>query len=118
MDPELATNQKAWDIVAPKFHGVCALPTWGPFEGGKDLDLLGNVSGQIVLEVGCGSGHSLTYLIRHGVKKVYGLDFSATQLAFASDLNREAIEAAKIQLIHSPMEYSIDIQPVDLIVSV
>jgi SAM-dependent methyltransferase len=118
MDPELATNQKAWDIVAPKFCGACALPTWGPFDVCKDRDLLGNISGQTVLEVGCGSGHSLTYLILNGVKKAYGLDFSATQLAFAAELNLEAIEAAQIQLIHSPMEHSIDIQPVDLIVSV
>ncbi len=118
MHPELAANQKAWDIVAPKFRGVCALPTWGPFDVCKDSDLLGDISGQTVLEVGCGSGHSLEYLIHKGAKKAYGLDFSATQLAFATELNREAIEAARIQLIRSPMEHSIDIQPVDLIVSV
>jgi SAM-dependent methyltransferase len=118
MHPELATNQSAWDIVAPRFHGTCALPTWGPFDVCKDHDLLGDISGQTVLEVGCGSGHSLAYLIHKGVKKAYGLDFSATQLAFATELNREAIEADRIQLIRSPMEHSIDIQPVDLIVSV
>ena len=118
MHPELATNQKAWDIVAPKFRGVCALPTWGPFDVCKDRDLLGDITSQTVLEVGCGSGHSLAYLIQKGVKKAYGLDFSATQLAFAAELNREAIEADSMQLIHSPMEHSIDIQPVDLIVSV
>jgi SAM-dependent methyltransferase len=118
MHPELVTNQNAWDVVAPKFRGVCALPTWGPFDVCRDRDLLGNITGQTVLEVGCGSGHSLEYLVHKGVRKVYGLDFSTTQLAFARGLNREAIEAARIELVHSPMEHSIYIQPIDLIVSV
>ena len=118
MHLELATNQRAWDIVAPGFRGACALPTWGPFDVCKDRDLLGDIGGQTVLEVACGSGHSLSYLMHKDVKKAYGLDFSATQLAFATELNREAIEADRIQLMHSPMEHSIDIQPVDLIVSV
>src|SRR5258708_778165 len=118
MHPELATNQRAWDIVAPKFRGVCALPAWGPFDVCKDRDLLGDISGQTVLEVGCGSGHSLAYLVDRGVRKAHGLEFSTTQLTFAAELNREAIDAGRVHLIQSPMEHPIEIPPVDLIVSV
>ena len=118
MHPEISINQNAWDIVAPKFRGVCALPAWGPFDVCKDRDLLGEISGQTALDVGCGSGHSLAYLVNKGVKRAFGLDFSATQIAFAAELNREAVEAGRIQLIQSPMEQPIDLQPVDLIVSV
>jgi len=90
------------------------LPTWGPFDVCKDRDLLGDISDQTVLEVGCGSGHSLAYLVNKGVQKAYGLDFSTTQLGFAAELNREA----RVRLIQSSMEQSIQIEPVDLIVSV
>src|SRR5690242_5939298 len=119
MQPELAMNQMAWDIVAPKFRGACALPAWGPFDVCKDRDLLGEIGGQTVLEIGCGSGHSLAYLMaRKAAKKAYGLDFSATQLTFAAELNREAVSDGRIHLIQSPMEQPIELQPVDLIVSV
>jgi len=115
---EIAINQKAWDIVAHKFRGVCALPVWGPFDVGKDRDLIGDVSGRVVLDVGCGSGHSIAYLVEKSAGKVFGLDFSATQVAFAAELNREAIERGRVELIHGAMEELLDLAPVDLIVSV
>ena len=118
MHSETRINQKAWDIVAHKFRGVCALPAWGPFDVSKDRDLIGDVSGRTILEIGCGSGHSLAYLVDKGAGKVFGLDFSTTQISFARELNREAIEGGRVELIHAPMEEHIDLEPVDLIVSV
>jgi len=55
---ELATNKHAWGQVAPKSAGACALPDGGPFGECRSLDLLGNLDGLAVLEVGCGSGQN------------------------------------------------------------
>jgi hypothetical protein len=59
----LATNRDGWNTVAPHFHGSTALPEYGPLAPTEDsLRLLDSTSGQRVLELGCGSGHSLLYL--------------------------------------------------------
>jgi len=117
MHSETVINQRAWDIVAHKFRGICALPAWGPFDVSKDRDPIGDVSGRTILEIGCGSGHSPAYLVDKG-EKVFGLGFSATRISFARELNRLAIEDGRVELIHAPMEEPIDFEPVDLIVSV
>jgi SAM-dependent methyltransferase len=117
-DDDLAMNQRAWDIVAPKFAGGCALPDWGPFGEGRGLDLLGPVGGATVLEVGCGSGHSIARVVEWGAARVYGIDFSATQIALASELNRAAIDAGRVHLIQSRMEQPLAIRDVDVIFSI
>jgi hypothetical protein len=44
LERNLALNKRAWNQVAPKFSGHCALPDWGPFGEGRSLDLLGNLT--------------------------------------------------------------------------
>jgi SAM-dependent methyltransferase len=104
-DPEdvLAINRAAWNHVAPRYYGGTALPIYGPLAPTEDtLRLLDLRPGMRVLELGCGSGHSLRYLAERGAAEVWGLDLSPVQIAFAADVLR-AVEPP-VHLFESPME--------------
>ncbi|MEK7669282.1 MAG: class I SAM-dependent methyltransferase [Patescibacteria group bacterium] len=90
---KLQINKKAWDKVAEQFFSHSALPIWGPFNIGKNTDLIGSIKGKTFLDIGFGSGHSIKYLIERGAKKVYGVDISNAQFQFASKLNKKHVEA-------------------------
>ena len=72
-----------------------------------DLHLFGNVSGKKLLEICCGSGHSLKYHAERNAGELWGLDISQKQLDHAKALLSENGYAAK--LICSPMEADVDI---------
>jgi SAM-dependent methyltransferase len=102
-DPALSLNRRGWDAVAPRFCGGTALPTYGPLIAGEDeLRLLPDVRGARVLELGCGSGHSLAYLAGRGAGELWGIDLSPAQLALAAATLRAAGHTAR--LIEAPME--------------
>jgi SAM-dependent methyltransferase len=111
-------NQRTWNEVAPDFFEASALPIWGPFGVGEDLNLIPETRGKTFLEVGCGSGRSIKYLTEHGAKKVYGIDFSETQIAEAKRHNMDSVEAGITELIHAPMEQSLEIGEVDVAFSI
>lgn len=117
-EDELAINKSAWDIAAPKFAGGCALPNWGSFGEGRGLDLLGSVKGATVLEVGCGSGHSIARVVEMGATSVYGIDLSTKQIELATELNRMQIDSGRVRLIEAPMERPLDLRDIDLIFSI
>lgn len=99
----LHINQDAWNHVASRFYGVTALPTYGPLVPTEDeLQLLGEVQRKRVLEIGCGSGHSLVYLATQGARELWGLDLSSTQLEVARRLHQE--QGLTSHLFCSPME--------------
>jgi SAM-dependent methyltransferase len=99
----LQINQEAWNHVAPRFYGVTALPTYGPLTPTEDeLHLLGEVQGKRILEIGCGSGHSLTYAAARGAGELWGLDISTTQIEAAKRLHQE--QGLTSHLFCSPME--------------
>ena len=99
----LATNRKGWNHVAKYFHGSTALPEYGPLAPTEDtLRLLDEPADACVLELGCGSGHSLRYLAGRGARELWGLDLSSTQIAFAEETLRPF--ASRVRLIESPME--------------
>lgn len=111
-------NQKTWDIVAPEFFNASALPVWGPFGIGDDLGLISEIKNKTFLEIACGSGRSIKYLVDNGAKKVYGLDFSNTQIEEARRFNIEAVTNGTVELICGPMENTLNIEPVDMVFSV
>ena len=87
----LSINQNGWDRVARLFYGGTALPRYGPLAATEDeLNLIPDLDGKRVLELGCGSGHSLAYLweTRHA-GDVWGLDLSAEQICFTKKLLEE-----------------------------
>jgi SAM-dependent methyltransferase len=99
----LETNREGWNRVAPLFHGGTALPEYGPLAPTEDtLGLLDPVPALRVLELGCGSGHSLRYLAERGAQELWGIDLSPVQIAFAEETLRSF--APKVRLIESPME--------------
>ena len=87
-DQAVAINRKGWDQVAPLFYGGTALPKYGPLEDTEDhLHLIENLADKAVLELGCGSGHSLEYLYRErNATELWGLDLSPEQIRFAREL--------------------------------
>jgi SAM-dependent methyltransferase len=90
----LTINQKGWNIVASQFYGGTALPQYGPLSvTEQDLQLIDNLKGKAVLELGCGSGHTLHYLWKNKkASELWGLDLSQEQLRFTSEfLAREHI---------------------------
>ncbi|MFH1601901.1 MAG: class I SAM-dependent methyltransferase [Candidatus Shapirobacteria bacterium] len=114
----ISENQKTWDKVADLFVNASALPVWGPFGIGDDLNLIPEIESKTFLEIGCGSGRSIKYLTERGAKKVYGLDVSAKQIEATTAHNQKEIKQGKVELIQGPMEEKIDIDPVDFVFSI
>lgn len=99
----LNTNKNYWDTNADEWFGVTALPKYGTlFATENELHLFGDVNGSKLLEIGCGSGHSLKYHADNGAAELWGLDMSNTQLDNANNYLRENNYTAN--LICSPME--------------
>lgn len=97
------TNTEFWNTIGSELLGATALPDWGGFFPSEDkLNLLGNLSGKRVLEIGCGNGHSLKYAADKGAADLWGLDISANQIERTkSFLEAQGINAT---LVCSPME--------------
>lgn len=118
MDNITSENEKTWDGVADQFKEASALPVWGPFGIGEDLNLIPEIEGKTFLEIACGSGRSIKYLTDHGAKKVIGADISGVQLSEASLYNTEGMVSKTVELIKARMEDKLPIEPVDVVFSV
>jgi SAM-dependent methyltransferase len=99
----LNQNKTSWNALAEMAFGWTALPTYGllcPTE--DDLHLFPDLKGKKVLEIGCGSGHSLKWCANHGASELWGLDISENQL---ENTKKVLTEIGVIsQLFCSPME--------------
>lgn len=77
----LQTNKTYWNENADEWFGVTALPKYGvQFVTENELNLFGDVTGKTMLEIGCGSGHSLKYHADRKAGELWGLDISQKQL--------------------------------------
>lgn len=105
IEPEVALsiNREGWNHVARRFHGRTALPEYGPLAPTEDtLRLLDASCDLRVLELGCGSGHSLLFLAKRGARELWGIDLSPVQIGFAKETLRPF--APRVRLVESPME--------------
>ncbi|MBC8560906.1 class I SAM-dependent methyltransferase [Fumia xinanensis] len=81
MNNILEQNKRSWDAMADTWFGTTALPTYGCFIPTEDeLHLFPDLSGKRVLDIGCGSGHSLCWCGEQGAAELWGLDLSARQV--------------------------------------
>jgi ubiquinone/menaquinone biosynthesis C-methylase UbiE len=97
----LSTNKQSWDDAAPRFYGRNPLPEYGPLAPTEDeLQLLGEVRGKKVLDIGCGSGHSLKYMKNNQASELWGLDLSHSQIQAAGQL----LSNDDVILFEAPME--------------
>ncbi len=98
----LTINKGSWDAAAERFFGRTALPEYGPHAPSEEeLKLFGEVSGKKALEVGCGSGHSIVYMLNQGIEEIWGLDLSSLQIQTAQHV---CGHNEKVMLIESSME--------------
>ncbi len=120
LSPHLLTNQKAWDAVSQDFHVPgSSLPYWGPYRVGQHDSLIGSIKGKTFLEIGCGCGLSIKYLMERGAKNIYGLDLSSDQIKIAEVENQLWIEKQKVELFQSPMEEKVSLpELVDTVYSI
>ncbi len=103
-------NSSFWDTKGNEVIGTTALPMYGAFISEEKCHLFGDVSGKKLLEIGCGTGHSLKY---HGDRKaseLWGIDISENQIEKAREYLSLYDLSAK--LICSPMEEDCGV-PVD-----
>jgi SAM-dependent methyltransferase len=74
-------NKTYWNTNADDWFGATALPEYGvQFVTENELHLFGDVTGKTMLEIGCGSGHSLKYHADRNAGELWGLDISQKQL--------------------------------------
>lgn len=96
-------NKTYWNANADKWFGTTALPEYGvKFVTENELHLFGDVTGKTMLEICCGSGHSLKYHADRNTGELWGLDISQKQLDNAERFLAESKYYPK--LICSPME--------------
>ncbi|WP_141603979.1 class I SAM-dependent methyltransferase [Terrilactibacillus laevilacticus] len=99
----LKINKDGWYKVSEDFFSATSLPVYGPFAPTEDeLTLFNDVSNKNILEIGCGSGHSLVYFAKKGANELWGLDLSTIQIETAQKLHTE--KHIESYLFVSPME--------------
>jgi SAM-dependent methyltransferase len=103
-----ARNRAHWDRTAAEYqerHGEFigrAEPRWGVWQiPESELQVLGDVAGKDVLELGCGAAQWSTLLAQRGARPV-GLDNSSAQLDHARRLMAEA--GVDFPLVHASAE--------------
>ena len=101
-------NKSYWNQNADSWFGVTALPIYGVnFVTEDDLHFFKDVAGKKVLDICCGSGHSLKYLADRNAAELWGVDLSRRQLENAEAYLKENGYTAN--LICSPMEAELDL---------
>ncbi len=73
------------------------------------VDLVDPVSGELVLEAGCGPGVALELCLQRASVRAVGVDHSSVMISQAGKRNRDAIKAGRLRLI----EGTVDALPTD-----
>ena len=96
------TNISFWDTKGNEVIGTTALPLFGAFISEEKCHLFGDVQEKKLLEIGCGTGHSLRYHGERKASELWGIDISENQIEKASQHLSSCGFSAK--LFCSPME--------------
>ncbi|PQQ50415.1 class I SAM-dependent methyltransferase [Bacillus thuringiensis] len=86
------------------------LPKYGPYTASEDeIHLFDSIRNKKVLDIGCGSGHSLQYIAEQGAEELWGLDLSSAQIEIANktlkDWNPKLVCGAMEEETKIPKEY-------------
>ena len=104
----IRTNKTYWNDHADLWFGTTALPEYGVrFPTEDELHLFGDVRGKRMLEICCGSGHSLVYNAAKGASELWGVDISQKQLDNAAGLLSD--KGCSARLICARMEDELDV---------
>ena len=107
LNPDAAQNRAFWDGYADEYHErnadfIAAGLAWGLWQiPESELQVLGDVAGKDVLELGCGAAEWSRALLAAGARPV-GLDNSEKRLDYARRLNEEA--GVDFPLVHASAE--------------
>jgi SAM-dependent methyltransferase len=116
----VSINQKGWTKVAPRYYGGTALPQYGPLAATEnELNLIPDLDRKTVLELGCGSGHSLAYLweSKHACE-LWGLDLAETQINFTRELLEQRNIPAQLVIASMDENPGIPDNYFDLVISI
>ncbi|MFX0121555.1 MAG: class I SAM-dependent methyltransferase [Promethearchaeota archaeon] len=99
-------NRESWNAISKSYQDEKRISLedvhYGPVAPGeRDLNLLGNVKGKKILELGCGGGQNSIVLTKWGAE-VIGLDISEIQLEYAKKLAKK--EGVKTKFVQGRME--------------
>ena len=102
-------NKNGWNtlITNNKPFSNTILPEYGPFlkRNENEMNIMNNINGAKVLDLGCGEGESLEYLFNKGAKEIWGLDISKEQIKKA----KIRFPQFKDNFLVSPMEEEVNI---------
>ncbi|HWW09713.1 MAG TPA: class I SAM-dependent methyltransferase [Candidatus Acidoferrales bacterium] len=95
--PYVEINRDAWTRANTEFTGAESRSkwqqeaiTWGVWSVPESsLNMLPDVAGKDVVELGCGTGYFGAWLKKRGARRVLGIDVTPAQLATARQLNDE-----------------------------
>lgn len=74
------------------------LAEWGLSQASIDKD-------DTILDVGCGGGRTVNTIAKIATEgKVYGIDYSEDSVAVSSKINKELIDAGRVEIIHASAE--------------
>jgi len=96
------TNSSFWDTKGGEVLGNTSLPFYGAFVSEEKCQLFGDISGKKMLEIGCGTGHSLQYLGERKASELWGMDISEKQIEKATQ--HLATYGLSAKFVCSPME--------------
>jgi len=85
-----------------QMNRAMALPRYGAFVSEETCRFFDEVAGKKVLEIGCGTGHSLQYIGERGASELWGIDLTREQINKAEQYLKTCNLTAK--LICSSME--------------
>jgi SAM-dependent methyltransferase len=93
----VAINREGWTRANAEYTDAAAHDSWGQTEvtwgqwalPERELEILPDVTGKEVIELGCGTAYFGAWLKRAGARRVVGVDVTPAQLETARRMDRE-----------------------------